>query len=240
MLASVARSATDISLRPGPKNSTNLPTIREWDFELSLQADEQDFLQIQCAGFCNHLILEGDITVLGNTPAYAVVIGQTNFADQHNAVRIEHLVVTNASTNVNAGGVQLNYLTDSEVWISGTTSGGSASIGGIALEQVQFSKIAGYGSAAGASAPALLIENSNSIGNTFVGFSYDIFTNTCVSVTSATATRNAWLAPYFGCTTALNGPTSGNKNYLIGATFGGTNMGPSSPGFSPIASAIPR
>ena len=31
-------------------NSTSLPTFREWDLELSLQADEQDFLQIQCAG----------------------------------------------------------------------------------------------------------------------------------------------------------------------------------------------
>jgi anti-anti-sigma factor len=31
-------------------NSTSLPTIKKWDFELSLQADEQDLLQIQCAG----------------------------------------------------------------------------------------------------------------------------------------------------------------------------------------------
>jgi ABC-type transporter Mla MlaB component len=31
-------------------NSTSLPTLREWGLELSLQADEQDLLQIQCAG----------------------------------------------------------------------------------------------------------------------------------------------------------------------------------------------
>ena len=31
-------------------NSTNLPTLREWNLELSLQEDEQDLLQIQCAG----------------------------------------------------------------------------------------------------------------------------------------------------------------------------------------------
>ncbi|HEY7423525.1 MAG TPA: STAS domain-containing protein [Gemmataceae bacterium] len=31
-------------------NSTTLPTIKEWNLELSLQADEQDLLQIQCAG----------------------------------------------------------------------------------------------------------------------------------------------------------------------------------------------
>jgi ABC-type transporter Mla MlaB component len=31
-------------------NSTTLPTLREWNLELSLQADEPDLLQIQCAG----------------------------------------------------------------------------------------------------------------------------------------------------------------------------------------------
>jgi anti-anti-sigma factor len=31
-------------------NSATLPTLREWNLELSVQADEPDFLQVQCAG----------------------------------------------------------------------------------------------------------------------------------------------------------------------------------------------
>jgi ABC-type transporter Mla MlaB component len=31
-------------------STTTLPTIREWNLELSLQADEPDFLQVQCTG----------------------------------------------------------------------------------------------------------------------------------------------------------------------------------------------
>jgi anti-anti-sigma factor len=31
-------------------NSATLPTLREWNLELSVLADEPDFLQVQCAG----------------------------------------------------------------------------------------------------------------------------------------------------------------------------------------------
>ncbi len=198
-------------------------------------------LQMQCSGgtagspiTCNNLLIEGDFYVQGNTPAYAVVIGKTDFSDIHNAAKIDHLVVTNASAAAGAGGIQANYLTDGDLWLSGTTAGGSSSIAAIAFEQVQTSRIGGFGSAVGSSAAALLWENGATIGNSVLGFNYGATTNTCLSITSATAMRNTIIAPVFSCTTAINAVTNANLNQIIGPTYSGTNQGPLSTGISII------
>ncbi len=198
-------------------------------------------LQIQCSGgtvgspvVCGNLRIDGDFYVLGNTPAYAVVIGKSDFSDRHNATHIAHLVVTNSSANVAAGGIQANYLTDGDLWFSGTTAGGSSTVTGVAFDQVQTSRIGGYGSTAGASGVALLLENGASVGNNFVGFAYDQNTSTCVSITSVSATRNGWIAPYFPCTTTVNANTAANQNLFLGPSFAGTNMGPTSGGVTVV------
>jgi hypothetical protein len=195
-------------------------------------------LQLICSGgttgtpaVCNHLRIAGSLTVSGNGAGYVVVLGKTDFSDQHNAARIEHLVVTNNGTG---GAIQANYLTDGDLWLSGSTAGGSASVGAVALEQVQASKIGGWGSAAGASAPALLVENGASVGNAVTGFAYDPNSATCVSITTASAQRNAWVAPYFPCVTAVNAPGPANQNAFVGPTFAGTNLGPTSGGVAII------
>jgi hypothetical protein len=191
-------------------------------------------LQFICSGgavgspaVCNHLGIAGPFAVSGNGAGYVVVFGKTDFSDQHNAAHIEHIVATNNGTG---GAIQANYLTDGDLWLSGSTAGGSASVGAVALEQVQSSRIGGWGSATGASAPALLLENAASVGNSFAGFSYDPNTSACVSITTAAAMRNAWIAPYFPCTTAINAPTNPTQNSFIGPGFAGTNAGPTSAG----------
>jgi hypothetical protein len=195
-------------------------------------------LQFQCSGgttaaplICNNLRISGSLTVVGNGAGYVVIIGKTDLSDQHKGARVEHLVVTNAGAG---GAIQANYLTDGDLWFSGTTSGGSASVGAVTLEQVQSSKIGGWGSAGGASAPGLLLENGSSSSNQFLGFAYDPNTNTCVSITSATAVRNAWLAPSFPCTTAVNASGNATRNMLVGAAFTGANRGPISQGIELI------
>lgn len=195
-------------------------------------------LQVQCTGgttaspvVCNHFGIQGWLTVMGSGVGYVVTIGKTDFSDQQNGARIEHLVVTNAGAG---GAIQANYVTDGDLWLSGSTQGGSASIGAVALEQVQTSKIGGYGSALGASAPALLLENGASVNNSVVGFAYDPNTSTCISITSASATRNAWMAPYLPCATAVNAPSNPTQNALIGPTFAGSNIGATSPGIGVI------
>lgn len=198
-------------------------------------------LQVQCSGgtvaspvVCHNLRISGQLTVLGTTNSYVVVIGKTDFSDRHDGARIEHLVVVNNNNNSGAGAVQLNYVTGADLWLSGSTPGGSSSTGAVALEQVQSSRVAGYGSALGASAPALLLENGASGSNSFVGFEYDPNTSTCISITSANAVRNAWLAPSFPCATAVNASGTAAQNALIGPSFSGTNMGPTSPGIAVV------
>jgi hypothetical protein len=193
-------------------------------------------LQFYCSGgttaspaVCNNLSIQGQLTVVGTTTGYVVVLGNTDFSDRQNAVRIEHLIATNAGTG---GAIQANYLTDGDLWLSGSTAGGSSSIGAVALEQVQTSKVGGWGSATGASAPGLLLENGASSNNQFLGFAYDPNDATCISITSTSAQRNTWLVPLLPCVTAVNAPTSANKNLLIGPRFAGTNEGPTSPGIS--------
>jgi len=193
-------------------------------------------IQFLCSGgttvtpvVCNNLRLTGQITVVGSTASYVVVLGKTDFSDQIAGALIEHLVVTNNSTG---GAIQANYLTNGNLWLSGSTAGGSSSIGAVALEQVQTSRIGGWGSALGASAPGLLIENGSSVGNQFTGFAYDPNSATCISIVAVGARRNAWLAPYLPCATSVNATTGNNQNVLMGPSFVGTNAGPTSTGIT--------
>ena len=105
------------------------------------------------------------------------------------------MVVQNFNSSAGAGGIQANYVTDSQLWLSATTLGGSSSVGAVALEQVQTSRLGGWSSARGASAPGLLIEGGATTSNQFLDFGYDSNDATCISITSAAAVTNAWLAP---------------------------------------------
>ena len=74
-------------------------------------------LQIQCGGGttssptgCFYFREEGTLFVNGNTPAYVVVVGKTDFSDAHNSAKIDHLIVNNASTAAAGGGCQFNYV----------------------------------------------------------------------------------------------------------------------------------
>ena len=62
-------------------------------------------LQIQCGGGttssptgCFYFKEEGTLFVNGNTPAYVVVVGKTDFSDAHNSAKFDHLIVNNANT----------------------------------------------------------------------------------------------------------------------------------------------
>ena len=88
--------------------------------------------------------------------AGAVVIGKTDFSDAHNSIKIDHLLVNNANTTSAAGGLQLNYVLDSDVYAVADSAGGAA---GIALEQTQFSRISGAASAVATGGAAMLLRN---------------------------------------------------------------------------------
>ena len=195
-------------------------------------------LQVECSGGttaspagCFYFRQEGALFVTASTPAYAVVIGKTDFSDAHNSIKIDHLVVNNASTASGAGGLQLNYVLDSDVFAIADSAGGAA---GVAMEQVQFSRISGAGSAAATGGAAMLLENGYNFANTVFGFDFEV-APTCLSITFAHDGQNTFVSPYFNCTTAVNA-TASTRNVLINPTYAGNvvNRGPQATGISVI------
>jgi hypothetical protein len=143
-------------------------------------------LQVQCGGGstgsptgCFYFKEQGSLFVNANTPAYAVVIGKPDFSDAHNSIKIDHLIVNNASAAPGAGGCQLNYVLDSDIYAVCVSAGGAA---GLALEQTQFSRISGAGTAQGTGGRGLVLENGYNFSNTFLALDLEV-SPTCLSIT---------------------------------------------------------
>ena len=90
-------------------------------------------LQIQCGNGtsssptgCFYFREEGTLFVNGNTPAYVVVVGKTDFSDAHNSAKFDHLIVNNTNTAPAGGGCQFNYVLDSDVYAVCVAAGGAA------------------------------------------------------------------------------------------------------------------
>ena len=195
-------------------------------------------LQIQCGGGttssptgCFYFKEEGTLFVNGNTPAYVVVVGKTDFSDAHNSAKIDHLIVNNASTAAAGGGCQFNYVLDSDVYAVCVSAGGAA---GLAFEQVQFSRISGAGTAEGTGGRGVVLENGYNFSNTFFALDLEV-SPTCLSITFNHNGLNTFVSPYFDCVTAVNA-TASDGNVLINPNYGGAtvNYGPLSTGISVI------
>src|SRR5262249_13951712 len=191
-------------------------------------------LKIQCGGGsagsptgCFYFREEGALVVNANSPAYAVVVGKADFSDAHNSIKIDHLVVNNASTAAASSGCQLNYVLDSDIYAICVSAGGGA---GLALEQTQFSRISGAGTAEGTGGRGLVLENGYNFSNTFLALDLEV-SPTCLSITFDHNGLNTFISPYFNCVTAVNA-TASNGNILINPNYGGAtvNYGPSSTG----------
>ena len=156
--------------------------------------------------------------VNANTPAYAVVFGKTDFSDAHNSIKIDHLVVNNASAAPGSGGCQFNYVLDSDIYAICVSAGGGA---GLALEQTQFSRISGAGTAEGTGGRGLLLENGYNFSNTFLALDLEV-SPTCLSITFDHNGLNTFISPYFNCVTAINA-TASSGNILINPNYGGAD-----------------
>ena len=195
-------------------------------------------LQVQCSGGsttsptgCFYFKEEGILFVNASTPAYAVVLGEADFSDAHNSAKIDHLIVNNASTASGSGGCQFNFILDSDIYAVCVSSGGAA---GLALEQTQFSRISGAGTAEGTGGRGLVLENGYNFSNTFFGLDLEV-SPTCLSITFNHNGLNTFFSPYFNCVTAVNA-TASTSNVLINPNYGGAtvNFGPSSTGVTVI------
>ncbi len=197
-------------------------------------------LQVECSGGtpaspigCFYFKEEGSLFVTANTPSYAVVIGKTDLSDAHNSLKLDHLLVNNASTASASGGLQLNYVLDSDIFTIADAAGGAA---GVALEQTQFSRISGAGTASATGGTALLLEQGFNFANTIFAFDMEV-SPTCLGITSNHDGMNTFVSPYFACTTAVNA-TASTHNVLLNPTYAGNvvNRGPQSTGIEVIGS----
>ena len=90
-------------------------------------------LRVRCSGGlpgapadCFYFKQEGVLFVLADTPDYAVVIGNDDFSDAHNTIKLDHLNVNNRNTDSAAGGCRFNYVLDSDLWAACVSAGGGA------------------------------------------------------------------------------------------------------------------
>ncbi len=180
-------------------------------------------LQVECSGGtsasptgCFYFRQQGTLFVNADTPGYAVVVGKIDFSDAHNSIRLDHLIVNNASTATGAGALQLNYVLDSDIVAVADTAGGAA---GMAPAQVQFSRISGAGSATATGGTALLLESGFNFSNTIFAFDMEA-SPTCLGISFAHDGQNSFVAPYFDCVTAINA-TASTRNRLMNPNYGG-------------------
>jgi hypothetical protein len=195
-------------------------------------------LQIECSGgtpsnpkACFYFREQGTLFVNGNAGAYTVVVGKPDFSDQHNSLKIDHLVVNNSSTLAAAGGCQFNAIFDSDIYAVCDAAGGAA---GLAFEETQFSRISGAGTASGVGGRSLVLENGYDFSDVFFALDLEV-SPTCLSITTPHDGQNTFVSPYFNCTTAVNA-TSSTRNVLINPNYGGNvvNFGPQSTGVTVI------
>lgn len=180
-------------------------------------------LAVSCSGGspaapkgCFYFREEGTLFIYAAADGYAVVIGRRDFADAQNAISIDHLVVNNAAQGPRSGGLQLNYVLDSQIFAIADTAGGAA---GIALEQTQFSRLAGAGSASARGGAALLLENGYSFANTIEAVDLEA-APTCLVIASGKAAHNTFVSPYFACPTGIDA-TQGSATLLVNPLFAG-------------------
>lgn len=170
---------------------------------------------------CFYFHQEGTLFVNANTPWYAVRVGNNDFSDAHNSIKVDHLVVSNAG---DGGACRFNYILNADLFAVCDTAGSGA---GIDLRQLQFSTLKGAGSAA--QGPAMAIETGYVISNTFQSLDLEA-SPTCLLNTSPNAAGNAFAAVYKDCPIGeAVAPGSTNGNAALAGVTGGATVLPTVP-----------
>jgi hypothetical protein len=177
-------------------------------------------LYIYCSGGsasspkgCFYLHLSGTLFVYANSSGWAVSLGAIDFSDAHNSVKLDHLIVNNAGAS--GSGVLLNYVLNADAFIVA-----DAGLYGLALNQVQFSRISGA-----ASAPngwGVWLGSGYTIANTIQGFDFEE-AGWCLVNNSSSSQRNTFVSPYLNCIGGVYS-TGGADNLLLNPLFGGATQ----------------
>jgi hypothetical protein len=179
-------------------------------------------MSIECSGGtpdnpkgCFYFHIQGTLFVNANTGQAAVRFGLNDFSDAHNSAKIDHLIVNNSGSGY---GVRLNYILNADIFAVAVSAGSA----GLVLDQVQFSRISGAASAT--TGTAMLIHNGYTMANTIQAIDLEV-AQTCLAITSPSATHNTFVSPYFVCPTAI-AAVSGTSNLLFNPLYGGSTRAP--------------
>ena len=179
-------------------------------------------ITIQCSGgvpdspkSCFYFHIQGTLFVNANTWQAGVRFGLNDFSDAHNSAKIDHLIVNNAGSGY---AVRLNYILNADIFAVAVSAGSA----GLVLDQVQFSRISGAASAT--TGTAMLIHNGYTMANTIQAIDLEV-AQTCLAITSPSASHNTFVSPYFVCPTAV-AAVSGVSNLLFNPLYGGGTRTP--------------
>jgi hypothetical protein len=164
---------------------------------------------------CFYFHIQGTLFVNANTWEAAVRFGLNDYSDAHNSAKIDHLIANNAGSG---SAVRLNYVLNADIFAVAVTAGSA----GLVMDQVQFSKISGAASAT--TGTAMLIQNGYTFSNTISAIDLEV-AQTCLAITSPSASHNTFVSPYFVCPTAIVA-SSGASNLLFNPLYGGGTSAP--------------
>lgn len=156
-----------------------------------------------------YLYLES-LNLQGSTTGAVLALGQPSFADAFNSGALRDMRVGNDGSG---SALELNYVLASEV--SGVfDSAGSA---GIVLRQLQFSRLRVAPS--GAKGACLVLRDGYVLSNVVECPDLEVG-QVGLEISSAQATHNAFISPYFNCPTGVDA-TAGDANLLLAPFFAG-------------------
>jgi hypothetical protein len=164
---------------------------------------------------CFYFHIQGTLFVNANTWQAAFRFGQNDYSDAHNSAKIDHLIVNNAGSGY---AVRLNYVLNANIFTVAVSAGSA----GLVMDQVQFSSISGAASAT--TGIAMLIQNGYTFSNTISAIDLEV-AQTCLAITSPSASHNTFVSPYFVCPTAIVA-SSGASNLLFNPLYGGGTSAP--------------
>jgi len=164
---------------------------------------------------CFYFHIQGTLFVNANTWEAAVRFGHNDYSDAHNSAKIDHLIANNAGSG---SAVRLNYVLNANIFAVAVSAGSA----GLVMDQVQFSSISGAASAT--TGTAMLIQNGYTFSNTISAIDLEV-AQTCLAITSPSASHNTFVSPYFVCPTAIVA-SSGASNLLFNPLYGGGTSAP--------------
>jgi hypothetical protein len=164
---------------------------------------------------CFYFHIQGTLFVNANTWQAAFRFGQNDYSDAHNSAKVDHLIVNNAGSGY---AIRLNYVLNADIFTVAVTAGSA----GLVMDQVQFSKISGAASAT--TGTAMLIQSGYTFSNTISAIDLEV-AQTCLAITSPSASHNTFVSPYFVCPVAVSA-ISGSSNLLFNPLYGGGTRPP--------------